>query len=350
MKRWFRRFRANGHYLRGPFINFMPSLFLLIAVMAAGGWAFYTYHATPEGEAPLTLLRSFYITYCLIFMEHLLEFPQHWLLQAFYFVLPPLGLVVILDGFARFGYHILRRDERGGQWMRALAKTYSGHVILCGLGKVGLRVLEQLLRLGEDVVVLEKDADSQNLAYAEKHGVPVLIGDGRQASVLEDLNVAQAKSIIAATDDDLANLEMALDARKAQPNIRVVMRMYDQELAQKIRESFDIHLAFSTSAVAAPLFATSSADRSIINSFYVGEQLLVVARLMVNPDSKLLGKRIGDIGSEHRIFFLAHERGAQKTHFPSADIDFQPGDYLVVQTEPDTLKLLHKWNLDKRPY
>ena len=160
----------------------------------------------------------------------------------------------------------------------------------------------------------------------------------------DDLNVAKAKSIILATDDDLANLEMAMDARKANPEICVVLRMFDQELASKVRESFDIELAFSTAAQAAPLFATSSSDRSIVNSFYVGEQLLVVAKLQVSPNSELAGKRVRDLGREHQIFVLSQTHGERETHFPTGDTEFRPGDQLVVQTVPATLKRLHQWN------
>ena len=148
-----------------------------------------------------------------------------------------------------------------------MSKTLDHHVVLCGLGKVGLRVLQQLIRLNEQVIVLEKDTQCPNLAFARRHGIPVRIGHSREEGIFDDLNLAAAKSIIVATNDDLANLELAIDARKLKPGIRVVMRLFDQELASKIRDSFDIHLAFSTSELAAPVFATSSSDRSIINSF-----------------------------------------------------------------------------------
>jgi Trk K+ transport system NAD-binding subunit len=349
MKRPFRRLLANCYYLRRPLREFMPALIVLVVVVGLGSWSFYTLYEPPPGEERLTLPRSLYVVYGLIFMDSDLEFPDHWLLELYYFVLPPLGLVVILDGLARFTYHLLRRDNGGGEWMRAQAKTYKNHVVLIGLGKVGVRVLEQLVRLREDVVVLDRDPRNEHRAYAEKHGVPFLDGNSREVGILEDLNIAQAKSLIAATDDDLANLEVALDARMINPQIRVVMRLFDPQLAGKIRESFDIHQVFSTSAMAAPLFATSSSDRHIINSFYVGDQLFVVARLTVKADSQLAGKAIRDLGAEHVMYFLSHTR-AGKTHLPRGDTDFQVGDEFVVQTEPETLKLLHHWNGDRPPY
>lgn len=342
----YRRFRANLIYLRRPFLQFLPLLLTLVAVLAAGSVCFH--HFYPYRE--LTYGEALFVTYSLVYMENPEPYSSHPALQVFYFLLPLLGLVVILDGLVRFGGRILRRQENDADWIKAMTKTYSGHVVLCGLGKVGLRVLEQLLRLGEEVVVLEKNAQNPNLAFARKNHVPVHIGNGREEGIFEDLNVAAAKSIILCTDDDLSNLEMALDARKLQPGIRVVMRMFDQELASKIGDSFDLHLAFSTSAQAAPLFATASSDRSIVNSFYVGERLLVVAELNVNAGSELVGKKIVDIGAKHQVFVLAHTRGDSEAYYPPGETQFAAGDKLVVQTQPETLKLLHRWNNDPQPY
>ena len=85
----------------------------------------------------------------------------------------------------------------------------NNHVVMFGLGKLGLRVLQQLLRLGELVVVVERDPLSPNIAYARKNGVPVRIAVGREEGLLRELNIKRAKSLIMATNDDLVNLEVA---------------------------------------------------------------------------------------------------------------------------------------------
>ncbi len=326
--------------MRKPIRHFLPMLGIFAAVLVVGTISF---HALYRQER-LGYMEALYITYCLVFMEHLLDYPEHWLLQVFYIALPPLGLVVILDGIVRFSYHIIRRDETSAEWVQAMCKTLKNHVVLCGLGKVGLRTLEQLLYLGEDVAVLEKDPNCPNLAYARRHGIPVRIGHSREEGVFDDLNVPEAKSIILATDDDLANLEMALDARKLNENIRVVLRMFDQELAAKLRDSLDMELTFSTSELAAPLFATSSSDKSIVNAFYVEDRLLAVAKITVTPGSVLDGRSIRDLGRGQHAFVLGHTRGKEQTLFPSAETVLQPGDELTVQAEPETLKIMHHWN------
>ncbi|MBN1343129.1 MAG: TrkA family potassium uptake protein [Phycisphaerae bacterium] len=344
------RFRAHLYYLRKPVRHFLPLLLGLIVLLFLGSISFHFLFEKEELGREVGYVEALYLTYCLIFMEHLLEFPDHWLLRFFYFVLPPLGLVVILDGIVRFSYHFLRLDETSPEWVRAMCKTLDNHVVLCGLGKVGLRTLEQLLLLGEQVAVLEKDPLCPNLAYASKHGVPVRIGHSREEGVFDQLNIARAKSIILATDDDLANLEMALDARKLHPEIRVILRMFDQELASKVRESLGMELTFSTSELAAPVFATSSSDRSIVNSFYVDGRLLALARIRISQNSQLIGKQIRDLGRGQHAFVLSHSRGDESTLFPSAETTFQAGDALTVQTEPHLLKEIHRQNHDPEPY
>jgi Trk K+ transport system NAD-binding subunit len=347
------RLKANIYFLRKPLRQFAPLFLTLLAVLALGTVAFRflsTEHIAGQGQDRLSWPESFYAIYSLIFMEHVHDFPRHWLLRVFYFVVPPLGLIVILDGVVTFALRITQRDENSEEWMAAMAQTLENHVVLVGLGKVGFRVLQELLKLGENVVVLEKNADCENLAYARHHGVPTFIGTGREAGILDSLNVAKAKSAILATTDDLANLEIAMDARKANPTIRVVLRMYDQELAEKVHQSFDIHLAFSTSSLAAPTLATSSSDRSIISSFYVGSELLVVAKLFVNPESELAGKTVGDYASHRDIFFLSRARGNESIMHPDDAAQLQPGDRITVQTSPARLRELHKWNRDVEPY
>jgi Trk K+ transport system NAD-binding subunit len=341
-----RRFRAYLHYLREPIRDFLPLVGGLGLLLAIGSICFhqlYDVHPLSYPEALLT-------TYFLLFGQPADGFGHHWILQAFSFLLPVLGLAVIFDGIVRFSYHILRRDETGTEWMRAMCKTLNNHVILCGLGKLGLRTLQQLLALGEQVAVLEKDPQCPNLAFARRCGVPVRVGHSREEGVFEELNIRGAKSIILCTNDDLANLEMALDARKIRPGIRVVVRMFDQELADKLRESLDMQLTFSASALAAPVFATSSSDQSIVNSFYIGDRLLVVASLTVRPNSEFIGRTIRELSGRDRIIILSHGRPGEPALFPSADAVIAAGDQVTVQTEPAVLRRLHGMNGDEQPW
>lgn len=343
MHPYFRRLLANLIYLRRPLLEFLPVLATATLIVFVGGLCHYGLYT----KEALTFSEALYMTYCMIFMEHLYEYPSHPVLQILHWILPIVGLAVVLDAIVRFSYHFIRRDEHRQEWIRAMSKTYSNHVVLCGLGKVGLRVLNELLELGEEVVVLEKDAQCENIPFARKRNVPVVIGTGREEGILNDLNIDQAKSVVTATDDDLVNLEIALDARRIKPEIRVVMRMFDQELAAKVRGAFNIDLCFSTSAIAAPLFATSSSDRTIVSAFRVGEKLLVVAEIEILPESHLIGQSVRALRMAHNIYIVAHRRGEKTHYYPDGDVELCAGDVVTLQTEPDTLRIVHDLNGDR---
>jgi Trk K+ transport system NAD-binding subunit len=220
------------------------------------------------------------------------------------------------------------------------------HIILCGLGNVGMRILEQLHRMGEKVIVIELRDEAKHLPSAKRMDVPVLLADARTQVTLEEAHVADAKCLIAATNDDLANLEAALNARTARPGIRIILRMFDQNLANKVRDGFGIETAFSTSALAAPAFAMASLHPSVRGSFFVGEDLMLNVELVVAVASKLADLNTGELMDQGRYAILAHECGktARRSLNPSDPIDLSPGDLVVVATPREDLDHLHDLN------
>jgi voltage-gated potassium channel Kch len=72
---------------------------------------------------------------------------------------------------------------------------------------------------------------------------------------LRDAGLERAKAILSVTSDDLSNLEVGLKARMLHPGLRVVLRIFDQDLARSLNEQLDIHFAFSTSAITADVLA-----------------------------------------------------------------------------------------------
>jgi hypothetical protein len=110
------------------------------------------------------------------------------------------------------------------------------------LGKVGYRVILELLRFGREVVAIEVNEEGRFIEEVKSLGVvPVIIGDATRSEFLHKAGVIYADAILPATDDQLANLEIALDAREINPDLKVVMRMFDVELARKVEKGFGIH-------------------------------------------------------------------------------------------------------------
>lgn len=141
------------------------------------------------------------------------------------------------------------------------------HIIVCGLGQVGYRVTKLLLQMGEDVVVVAEQANSEFLREVQKLGAKVIIGDARDSEVLVSAKIKSATSVISVTESDLTNIEISLDAQTLNPSIRVVARLFDQTLAKRLEKSVGFHRALAMSVLAAPTFAAAAMGSSIIGTF-----------------------------------------------------------------------------------
>jgi Trk K+ transport system NAD-binding subunit len=220
-----------------------------------------------------------------------------------------------------------------------------------GFGKLGYRVFAILRKLGEAVVVIERDPACQFLEEARRDGSPLLLGDGRREALLKEANIAKARCLILATDDDLANLEMALDAQTISPRIRIVMRMFDQNMADKVSKGFNITMAASPAALSAPTFATSVLAPSVVSSFIMGNQLVVNQQWLVRAGGPLAGRTVGQVIAELRLGVVEHARpgapgtAAKPMLLPPPDTKLEPGDGVVLQGTLDVLSDLWQRNV-----
>ena len=128
--------------------------------------------------------------------------------------------------------------------------SYRGHVILCGLGRLGYFVADGLLARGERLLIVESDEDSPSVDYFRSRGARVYIGDARRPRVLSDVGVRRAKALYSLTDDDFTNLQVGLNARSLAPEMRLVLRIFDASMSAQVKQQLDIHLTMSMSAIA----------------------------------------------------------------------------------------------------
>ena len=149
------------------------------------------------------------------------------------------------------------------------------HVIVVGLGNVGFRTCEELMRLGIDPVGIDLDPDAK-FAATLRTQMAVITGDAREEEVLEQANFANAAAIISATSDDVVNLSVGLLAREDAGNQRIVLRVFDDRFASKVQSTLAFNGALSASRVAAPTFLGSAAYPSSLASFVIRGMLVSV--------------------------------------------------------------------------
>jgi len=303
--------------------------FIMLMVLVVGGGSGLQVLFTRAGQ-PMGLAKSMVAAYFLMFAQPTVDIPDDPAVQLLVVLIPPLGLMTVAEGLVRFAVLLFSKTRNDKEWATVLAHTLKDHVIVCGAGRVGFRIFERLHSLGVPMVMIDRDESKPFISIIRAAGVPVQIDDVHSAGALERANVRDARAIVCATDDDLANLNITLDARKLRPGIRVVMRLFDDDLVEKTRQSFDAQ-AFSTSALAAPALAMAALDPSIKNSFEVGGRLMVVAEIQVRG-GLIAGKTVGQLRDESGVLIIhLLKRGGESTFDPVGATRVEEGDQVTLQ-------------------
>jgi Trk K+ transport system NAD-binding subunit len=158
-------------------------------------------------------------------------------------------------------------DRRLTGWVGRRSVPRRNHVVVVGLGKVGLRLCELLRAVGVRIVAVDDQDDGEDVGVAREAGIPVVIGRGADPSLLRRLALGQACALAAVTSDDLENLRIAMAARAIAPDLRIVLRAGDGHLANETRSLLGLGVVRDVHQIAATLLAaraTGAPVRSVL--------------------------------------------------------------------------------------
>lgn len=230
-------------------------------------------------------VEALYATMLLLVFEGGVAFPDDPLGRLIFFAVPLFGLVFLLQSLVDFTRLVFNKDARREGWQISLASTFSDHTVVCGIGRVGYRVVLQLLDAGYELVAVDIDPASEFAETVRRLKVPLVVGDARDPDVLRSAGLRRASGLIAAIDDDMKNIEIALTARRSRQTLPTVMRIFHRALDVSLERRFGRNSAFSSSALAAPTFAAASVSRQIVHALRFPDALLGVSELAVAEES-----------------------------------------------------------------
>lgn len=134
------------------------------------------------------------------------------------------------------------------------------HVIVVGMGQVGLRLGSYLRSRGVGVVALELEPEASAVRFARAQNIPVVIGHGEDRSLLERVFINRARAVVAATANDLINIEIAITAGAMRPDLPVVMRAREGILTRETLELFGLGLVRDVDTQAARRVVEAATD------------------------------------------------------------------------------------------
>jgi voltage-gated potassium channel len=339
---WLRQFRAVW---RDTFLllrDFRLPLLLFVFLIVGGGLT-YNVLARVASEPVNSPAEAIYTVLTMVFLQPFGSFPKAWYLQLFYFAMPLIGIGILAQGLTEFGGMLFNRRSRGKEWQMAVASTFSNHIVLVGLGHLGYRVVSQLHKINQDVVVLELHPRDDLVANLRGLDVPILEGDATREAMLDAAGIRRARVLVLCTQNDNLNMQIAVKARSMNPNVRVVLRIFDDDFARALENQFGFH-AISATGMAAPVFAAEAIGIDISQPITVEGQALSLARMSVSPKAKLTNLTVSQVEQNYHVSVVLLGTDGERDFHPAGNRRLSANDTLAVLGGPDEIDRLVKEN------
>lgn len=154
-----------------------------------------------------------------------------------------------------------------------------GHVIVCGVGHVGYRIIELLREFREPFTVVTREIRPEWRLSIQENSLRFIQGDARSIKNLRDAGIETARALFIVTSDDLVNIEIAIDAQKLNPKCALIVRIFDRYLADRIGREVHVRSVLSPALLTAPVFVAAALGEEMMRVFDVGANHLNIIRV-----------------------------------------------------------------------
>lgn len=271
------------------------------------------------------------------------DFPfgdQPTYLRIFDVVLMLVGAALVAILFAQLTDLLVSR-RIASTYGLARAANMRRHVVVVGLGSVGVRVVEQLVREGHQCAVIDDDPSTRYVAAARTLRVPVVIGDATEPATLAAANLRAASAVAIVSDDDLANIEAGLAVREElgerKGSVPTVLRLFDRQLSATVGRAFGFRDVRSTAAVASPWFVAAALGLEVISTLIAGGEIFMIGRLRIDTGGDLAGVAMDELNARVRVVAIERSGGENPIHPPRRDTVLAPGDHAYLIGPHDEL-------------
>jgi Trk K+ transport system NAD-binding subunit len=212
------------------------------------------------------------------------------------------------------------------------ARHLRDHVVVVGLGSVGIRVVRDLTAAGYDVLVIEADVNNRFLSTAAELDVPVIFGDSTMRQTLESARVDRARGVAVVAHDDMENIEtgiVLLEILGSDTKVPIVMRVQGRALGTAVNRRFGFENVRSIVDLAAPWFIGAAMGLQVLGTFWVGQRSFMVGGMLVAAGSELDGLRMVDLSTQTRVIAITRPEGPVRLR-PRRDARLKAGDTVYV--------------------
>lgn len=236
--------------------------------------------------------------------------------------------------------HIFQRRR-----MQKRLANLSGHYIVCGIGKTGIHVIEELLQAGRECVALDSEAERAALV-TERWGeqIPAVLGDATQDDDLLAVGVERAAGLVAALGEEVHNLYATISARQLNPKLRIIVTSDDQRAESKFKHAGADSVVY-TSIIGGRRIASEMIRPEVVTFLDLilrdKERNLMIEEVAVPSGSKVIGmtltdadlRRFGDI-----LVIAVRDNQGDYTYNPGPTTELMAGDVLIMLGEAGCIR------------
>jgi voltage-gated potassium channel len=226
-------------------------------------------------------------------------------------------------------------------------KLLEKHYIVCGYGRMGRQIVNDLRIRDEGFLVIESRSSFEE--HFMEENIPYVIGNATYDDVLLDARIEQANGLVAALSDDADNLMTVLSARQLNPKLYIVARIARTEAESKLRRAGADHVIspYQIGGHRMAMALIRPAVHNFLNQlFHVGDGPdMDIGQVTVHAGDGLSGQTIAtcDVRSKHQVNILALQQPDGKIiTSPSPNHFLEVGTTLIVIGSPENIYRLEQ--------
>ncbi|MEO1498251.1 MAG: potassium channel protein [Planctomycetota bacterium] len=231
----------------------------------------------------------------------------------------------------------------GARRMEQEIDQLTGHAIICGYGRIGRTIAEELTRRNKPYVIIDSDQEVADDATEEEHRL-VVVGDATDEEVLLHAGIQRASTIVIGLRSDADNVFLTLTARNLNPTLRIIARGEQAATEKKLRQAgadqVVLPAVIGGRRMAALVTRPNAAE--MLEHFTNHEKIDVeLEELRIPEGSPLVGHSVRDTAARqrHNLLIVGIRRtGGQMVFNPDPDDKFESDDMLIVMGKCDDVE------------
>lgn len=213
-------------------------------------------------------------------------------------------------------------------------------IIICGLGRTGAKIYSLLKQQGAEVVAISHSPVNTGCKQ-------IIVGDPRENAILIKAGIRTAKTLVLVHDDDALNLAILTQARILNPRIRIINRLLNYTLGDRLDLTLPDHYTMSVATLSAPLFTFAALGNEAIGQLKLFDRTWPIQEEIIDVNHPWLGRELRELWDDSDrmlIYYLPAVGEIDLVSAIKAGSRLQQGDRLILGTKPRVFKKRRSWN------